>query len=155
MSVKSSKAAKSDISAHESASGCGRVLDARGRTTHYLVPAAQYEVLVAARKPEPRDVASNAHGPTRAAIEQAAQMLESPTTVWHDADDVMRGIVSHGLSAVREQSGLTQAQLGKLASMPQSQVSRIEKDLDSSTMRVIRRIAAALSGSTSRTQRAG
>jgi transcriptional regulator with XRE-family HTH domain len=82
-------------------------------------------------------------------------MLESSSTVWHSADDVMRGIVSQGLSAVREQSGLTQAQLGKLASMPQSQVSRIEKDLDSATMRVIRRVAAALSGSTARTQRAG
>lgn len=153
MSVKSSKAVKSDISAVESSSSCGRVLDAKGRTTHYLVPAAEYEGLVAGRKAEPRGAASP--GPSRSAIEEAARMLESPSTVWHSADDVMRGIVSQGLSSVREQSGLTQAQLGKLASMPQSQVSRIEKDLDSATMRVIRRIAAALSGSTARTQRAG
>ncbi|MCX5690662.1 MAG: helix-turn-helix transcriptional regulator [Planctomycetota bacterium] len=153
MSVKAPKAVKSDISASDSPQSCGRVLDAKGRTTHYLVPAAEYEVLVASRKAEPREAAS--HGPSRSAIEEAARMLESSATVWHSADDVMRGIVSHGLSAVREQSGLTQAQLGKLASMPQSQVSRIEKDLDSATMRVIRRIAAALSGSTGRTQRAG
>ena len=143
MSVRSSKVAKSPVAMIESTVSCGRVLDPRGNTTHYLVPAAEYEGLIDAGRVEPR-VAPQ--GPSRAAIEQAAKLLESPTTIWHDAEEVMRGIVSNGLIAVREQSGLTQAQLGRLASMPQSQVSRLEKDLDGATMRVLKRIAAALSG---------
>lgn len=105
--------------------------------THVQVPIAEYQALVAT---------AAASGPSRAAIERAAALATNPDTTWFSADDVLKDIVVEGLTHVREQSGMTQSELGKLAAMPQSQVSRLESNIDAATVRVLRRIAIALKG---------
>jgi len=105
------------------------------RTSHVSIPIAEYDAFVAN---------AAAAGPSRDAIERAAAMFADPATKWYDAESILKNIVADGLSHVRQESGLTQAQLGELANMPQSQVSRLEKTIDAATIRVLRRIATAL-----------
>lgn len=109
------------------------VVSTDGRRTHVLVPAAEYD-----------RAAASGNGPSRRAVEAAARVLNDPGTVWHDAESVLAEIVRSGVEKARRERGLTQAELGKLLGMPQSQVSRLERNPDGTTLRVLRRVAEAL-----------
>jgi len=95
--------------------------------THVLVPVEEYEELIKA------DMA-------RAAIAK----LEDPSTEWIDFDDAKLQLAADRISAARKAAGLTQAQLGKKLGLPQSQISRIERNPDRTTVRTLKRIARAL-----------
>jgi hypothetical protein len=82
--------------------------------------------------------------PSTQDIARAAAVLSDPNTVWHDGEEVLHELLTKGLAPARESRGLTQAQLGKAAGMPQSQVSRLERDLESTTVRTVRRLANAI-----------
>lgn len=72
------------------------------------------------------------------------ERLAAPAADWVD-DAEARLIVAGGeLAAARKRAGLTQKQLGERLALPQSQISRIEKNPDRATVRTMRRIANAL-----------
>ena len=53
-------------------------------------------------------------------------------------------IAGSWIAEARKKAGLTQKQLADKMGMPQSQISRIEKRPDRTTMRTMKRVAAAL-----------
>jgi ribosome-binding protein aMBF1 (putative translation factor) len=114
-----------------------RLVNAHGETTHILVPAAEYAQLVASAAPHP---------PSAQAVQAATRALNDPATIWHDADAVLTRIVRDGLERARRERGLTQQQLGKLLGIPQSQVSRLERNPESTTLKRLKRIADLLAG---------
>ncbi|MEE8171053.1 MAG: helix-turn-helix transcriptional regulator [Phycisphaerae bacterium] len=71
-------------------------------------------------------------------------MMASGTEDFVDARDAASRIAGTWLTQARKSAGLTQQQLARKAGVPQSQISRIERNPDRTTMRTIRRIAAAL-----------
>jgi|GEM_PF-7032693 len=83
-------------------------------------------------------------GPSEASIRKAAAILTSKRTKWHDANDVLPEIIMAGLATTRKQLGLTQAELGKRVGLPQSRISKIESNPDAITVRLLKRLAAAL-----------
>jgi ribosome-binding protein aMBF1 (putative translation factor) len=68
----------------------------------------------------------------------------SKASDWSDADEVLAQIASSRIAEFRRLRGLSQRELGKQLGMPQSQLSRIERNPDSTTLRVLKRIAGAL-----------
>jgi ribosome-binding protein aMBF1 (putative translation factor) len=70
--------------------------------------------------------------------------LEDPTTKWIPAEEAALGFAGDSIADARKRAGLTQKQLADKMGMPQSQISRIEKNPDKTTMRTMKRIAAAL-----------
>jgi DNA-binding XRE family transcriptional regulator len=82
--------------------------------------------------------------PSEEFVRQAAAILTSKRTKWHDANQVLPEIIIAGLAATRKQLGLTQAELGKRLGLPQSRISKIESNPDAITLRLLKRIAAAL-----------
>lgn len=97
------------------------------RTTHVLLPIEEYERLL--RAGEARELAAK---------------LEDKTTQWVDAGNVALEIAGSWIATARKQSGLTQKQLADRLRVPQSQISRIERNPDRTTVRTMKRIAAAL-----------
>jgi ribosome-binding protein aMBF1 (putative translation factor) len=92
------------------------------------VPAEEYEMLVA-----------------RAALRETAWVLESDRDEdWVDADEALEALRRSRIADLRRQRGLTQRQLSSKAGMPQSQLCRIERNPESTTLRQLRRIAQAL-----------
>ena len=98
-----------------------------GLTTHVLVPLDEYERLV-----------------MRSMVHSAIEKLESGDDDWVDADDFGLELAGAKLAAARKAAGLTQKQLGEKLSLPQSQISRIERNPDRTTVRTLKRIAKAL-----------
>lgn len=86
---------------------------------------------------------------TKAAPE-AARVLADPSTEWFDGQMVLDTYRENNYKSVgmlvfrRKQAGLTQAELGKRLGVPQSQISRIEKDPDRTSLGMLKRIAAVL-----------
>jgi len=103
------------------------VLDETGRATHVLVPIDEYEQLV---KSQMAATASTA--------------IDDRTSKWIDADTVALKLAGQRIARARQAAGLTQKQLGAKLGIPQSQVSRIERHPDHTTVRTLRRIAKAL-----------
>ena len=103
------------------------VVDDRG-TTHVLVPVEDYEKLVLAEM----------------ALESIALLENAKDKDFVDADDL--GIVwaRDAVVAARKKAGLTQKQLGAKIGVPQSMISRIEKNPDRTTVRTLRKVAKAL-----------
>lgn len=83
-------------------------------------------------------------GPSEASIRKAAAILTSKKTKWHDVNDVLPEILEAGLASTRKQLGITQAELRKRVGLPQSRISKIEGNPDAITVRLLKRIAAAL-----------
>ncbi len=98
-----------------------------GRVTHVLVPVGEYERLVKASM-----------------VQSAAAKLEDQTTEWVDADQLARELAAQRIAKARKSAGLTQIQLGRKLRLPQSQISRIERNPDRTTVRTLKRIARAL-----------
>jgi DNA-binding XRE family transcriptional regulator len=97
------------------------------RPTHVLLRIDEYEELLRARE---------AH--------ELIAKLEDPNTKWVPVDQAMMEIVGSWLAQARKKAGLTQKQLADRLRVPQSQISRIEKNPDRTTLRTMKRIAAAL-----------
>ncbi|MGE0480229.1 MAG: helix-turn-helix domain-containing protein [Phycisphaerae bacterium] len=105
------------------------VADERGGDSelHVLVPVAEYERM-------------------RDALERCEllERLSAPASEYVDDKAAALIIAGGELAAARRRAGLTQRQLGERLGVPQSQISRIERDPDRSTIRTMKRIAAAL-----------
>jgi UDP-N-acetylglucosamine 1-carboxyvinyltransferase len=91
------------------------------------VPVDEYERLIAASM-----------------AEHAAASLEDDKTEWVDADTVARELARDRIVGARKAAGLTQKQLGDKLGLPQSQISRIERQPDRTTVRTLKRVARAL-----------
>jgi len=97
------------------------------RPTHVLVPIDEYQELV-----------------NGAEVQQVVARLEDPTTQWVPARTAAVEFAGSWIAAARQRAGLTQKQLAERVGVPQSQISRIEKHPDHTTLRTMKRIAAAL-----------
>jgi len=84
----------------------------------------------------------------RAGIEAAAQeavdRLERGDAEFVDADQFALELAGERIAKARKAAGLTQKQLGDRMKLPQSQISRIERNPDQTTLRPIKKIANAL-----------
>lgn len=74
----------------------------------------------------------------------AVRKLDDPTTEWTDAGDFALELAGEEIAHARKAQGLTQKQLGAKLGIPQSQVSRIERNPDRTTVRTLKRLAKAL-----------
>jgi DNA-binding XRE family transcriptional regulator len=97
------------------------------RATHVLLPIREYEELLKAL--EARELAAK---------------RDDPSTKWVPAGKAALQIAGSWVAEARKQAGLTQKQLADRVGVPQSQISRIEKSPDHTTLRTMKRIAAAL-----------
>lgn len=77
-------------------------------------------------------------------VPSALVKLEDPNTKWYDADEVFLQFAGDEIAAARKAAGLTQTQLAKKLGVPQSQISRIERNPDRTTVRTLKKIAKAL-----------
>lgn len=98
-----------------------------GETTHVLLPMEEYQRLL------------------RACEAQAlTAKLEDATVEWIDLDDFGLQLAAGRITEARKARGLTQRELGKKLGLPQSQISRIERNPDHTTVRTLKRLARAL-----------
>jgi len=98
-----------------------------GVTTHVVMPVEEYERLVK----------------NQMTIE-AVSILEGNKGPWINADDFALELAGEWIAKARKAAGLTQKQLGDKLKLPQSMISRIERNPDRTTVRTIRKIAKAL-----------
>ena len=98
-----------------------------GKATHVLLPVAEYERILDQLEARELECA-----------------LDDRSTRWIPASDAALRLAGDSLADARKRAGLTQAQLAKRLGMPQSQISRIERNPDRTTVRTLRRVAAAL-----------
>ena len=98
--------------------------------TFVLVPVEEYERLVES------DL-------IRSAVRNLKN-TDDPNVKWIDAHQLGRELVVERIVAARKAAGLTQKQLGAKLGLPQSQISRIERNPDHTTVRTLKRIARAL-----------
>lgn len=63
---------------------------------------------------------------------------------WVDAGAFGLQLAGEEIARARKAAGLTQKQLGERLGLPQSQISRIERRPDHTTVRTLKRIAKAL-----------
>ncbi len=97
------------------------------RPTHVLVPVDVYEDMLKASM-----------------VESAVSKLNDPEAKWVDADAFGRKLAGEQVARARRSKGLTQKQLGAKLGIPQSQISRIERNRDHTTVRTLKRVAKAL-----------
>ena len=77
-------------------------------------------------------------------VENAVSKLEGKAVEWVDADEFGLELAVRRVAQARKAAGLTQKQLGDRLKLPQSQISRIERNPDHTTVRTLKRIARAL-----------
>lgn len=70
--------------------------------------------------------------------------MTDPSVQINDARDAAMQIAGGWIAAARKKAGLTQQQLARRVGMPQSQISRIERNPDRTHVRTVQRIVAAL-----------
>lgn len=70
--------------------------------------------------------------------------LDDPATKWVPAEKVAMQMAGSWLAEARKKAGLTQKQLADRVGVPQSQISRLEKSPERTTVRTMKRLAAAL-----------
>ena len=99
-----------------------------GKPAYVLVPVAEYEELVKARL-------------TAGAL---AKMNDDDDTAWVNADNLALEFAAERIAAARKAAGFTQKALGDKLNIPQSQISRIERKPDHTTVRTLKKIARAL-----------
>lgn len=98
-----------------------------GRTTHVLVPVEEYEKLIMSNM-----------------VSRAVAQIESGDDDFVNADDLALELAAERIAKARKARGMTQKQLGDKLKLPQSQISRIERNPDRTTVRTLKRIARAL-----------
>jgi DNA-binding XRE family transcriptional regulator len=98
-----------------------------GKATHVLLPVAEYERIL-----------------DQLEARVLERILDEPGTRWIPASDAALRLAGESLADARRRAGLTQKQLAERLDMPQSQISRIERNPDRTTVRTLRRVAAAL-----------
>lgn len=123
------RTSKSPVSSNRPARAFARSGGRAIRSGKYVVvPTAEYERLV-----------------VRQAAQHAANILDNATDAdWVDADKALAAMAKSRIAQARTKRGWTQRELGRRLGMPQSQVSRLEKNPDSSTLRQIKRVAEVL-----------
>lgn len=97
-----------------------------GEPTHVVLPVDVYERLV------------------KSEMALYTIAAEDDEREWVDADDLAIELATESVVKARKAAGLTQAQLAKKLGMPQSQISRIERNPDRTTVRTLKKIAKAL-----------
>jgi len=98
-----------------------------GKPAFVLVPIDEYEQLV-------KD----------ALVSDAVNQIQRGDDDFVDADDLALELAGGRLAQARKAKGMTQKQLGDKLKLPQSQISRIERNADHSTVRTLKRVAKAL-----------
>lgn len=79
-----------------------------------------------------------------AELNEITAKLEDRSAEWIDADEVALKLAGSRLAEARKARGWTQKRLGEKLGLPQSQISRIERNPDHTTVRTLKRIARAL-----------
>lgn len=131
--ARSSAAGRDALKERDSRTAIVRVTPAGGLPgTHVLISIAEYERLTRADSLE-----------TREANEIAGE-LENPATIWIPWRTAKLRLAADRITKARQAAGLTQAQLAERVRVPQSQISRLERNPDRTTVRTLRRVAAAL-----------
>jgi DNA-binding XRE family transcriptional regulator len=103
-------------------------IEQEGAITHVILPVDEYERLADA-----------------AMVQDAIRKLDrADETEWIDWDDLKLEFAAERIVAARKAKRLTQKQLGAKLGLPQSQISRIERNPDRTTVRTLKRIARAL-----------
>lgn len=97
------------------------------RTTHVMVPIDEYERLMLA------EMAADAE-----------RISSDPATKWTNVDDFFADVAAKRLVTARKAKGITQQELANRLGIAQTQISRIEKNPDRTTLRTLKRIAKAL-----------
>lgn len=131
------------------------IIQSHGVATHVVVPIEEYRALVAvfeglsgdaaslrARADSPTAARTNA--PTDAEVDAAIAAWNNPATQWHDADEILREILTNGVAAARKARGLSQADLGAALNASQSSISRLEKNPEAASIGQLKQIAAML-----------
>ncbi|MCH7592339.1 MAG: helix-turn-helix transcriptional regulator [Planctomycetes bacterium] len=77
-------------------------------------------------------------------VARAVAQIESGDDDFVDANDFALVVAAERIAKARKAKGLTQKQLGEKLNLPQSQISRIERNPDHTTVRTLKRIARAL-----------
>jgi len=95
--------------------------------THVLVPIDEYDRLLATEM-----------------ARDAVKKLQDKSVKWIDARDFALQLAGERIAKARKAAGLTQKQLAARLKVPQSQISRIERNPDRTTVRTLKRIAKAL-----------
>ena len=98
-----------------------------GEPTHVLVPIDEYERLIKIDM-----------------VQDTVAQIERGDDDFVDAGEFALELAAERIAAARKAKGLTQKQLGERLNLPQSQISRIERNPDRSTVRTLKRIARAL-----------
>lgn len=98
-----------------------------GEPTAFVIPIADYERMV-----------------IESAAREAVDRLERGQAEFIDAGQFALELAGERIAKARKAAGLTQKQLGDRLKLPQSQISRIERNPDHTTVRTIKRIAKAL-----------
>ncbi|MBI4716515.1 MAG: helix-turn-helix transcriptional regulator [Planctomycetes bacterium] len=100
---------------------------ATGARTFVLVPAERFEELLTAER-----------------VLRAMAATDDPASPWIDTDVSALRLAGSRLKRARVARGLTQKEVARRLHIPQSQVSRIERDPDRSSLATLRRLAKAL-----------
>lgn len=69
---------------------------------------------------------------------------QDDSTKWVDAGQFGLDLAGETIAKARKAAGLTQHDLGRKLGMPQSQISRIEKNPDRTTVKTLKAVAKAL-----------
>ncbi len=105
------------------------------RVTHFIVPVEEYEKLVMARM-ELELLAER----DRTGVDP----FDDPEVKWIDAENLFLQWAGDQIARARKARRMTQKQLAEKLGVPQSQISRIERNPDRTTVRTLKRIAQAL-----------
>ena len=98
------------------------------RPTHVIVPVDEYDRMLEASM-----------------VQSAIEKLNNADSIeWVDADEFGLQLAGQWIAKARKDKRLTQKQLGDKLGLPQSQISRIERNPDRTTVRTLKRVARAL-----------
>lgn len=111
----------------QSATSKNRYVIENGEPIYVMVPVDEYEKLIKADM-----------------VKHAVMQIDSKEDDFVDANDVALQIAGDRISRARKNAGLTQLQLAKKLRIPQSQISRIERNPNHTTIRTLKRVAKAL-----------
>lgn len=112
------------------------------RATHVILPIRDYHRLL--RLSGAPNQPAQAEQFSASEIERLWRKLDDPASEWYDWEEVRARLAMNRIAAARRKAGLTQAELGKRIGLPQSQISRIERYPERTTVRTLRKLAAAL-----------
>ncbi len=82
--------------------------------------------------------------PDAVAAREALKSIADPAALWIDAGSVRLRVAGSRIAAIRKARGLSQDALGRMVDLPQSQISRLERDPDRASVATLKRLAEAL-----------